>query len=86
VGKCNHCEVIRDFRSLKNGAITFPFDGSIADQKCRNQLIRMTATSPQVSVHVSLYNSDRFEVIHDFRSLTHGEIPFPVRESIGQRK
>jgi hypothetical protein len=26
-------EVIRDFRSLKNGGIPFPVDGSIAEQK-----------------------------------------------------
>jgi hypothetical protein len=29
-----------------------------------------------------LCNSDRFEVIRDFRSLNHGEIPFPVDRSM----
>jgi hypothetical protein len=29
----NRFEVIRDFRSLKNGGIPFPVDGSIAEQK-----------------------------------------------------
>jgi hypothetical protein len=31
-------------------------------------------------------NSDRFEVIRDFRSLNHGGIPFPVDGSITQQK
>jgi hypothetical protein len=31
--KCDRFEVIRDFRSLKNGGIPFPADGSIAE-KC----------------------------------------------------
>jgi hypothetical protein len=31
--KCGRFEVIRDFRSLKNGGIPFPVDGSIAEQK-----------------------------------------------------
>jgi hypothetical protein len=31
--KCCRFEVIRDFRSLKNGGIPFPVDGSIAEQK-----------------------------------------------------
>jgi hypothetical protein len=31
--KCGRFEVIRDFRSLKNGGIPFPVDGSIAE-KC----------------------------------------------------
>jgi hypothetical protein len=32
---CNsdHFEVIRDFRSLKNGGIPFPVDGTTAEQK-----------------------------------------------------
>jgi hypothetical protein len=30
-------------------------------------------------------NSDRFEVIRDFRSLNHGRIPFPVDESIAEK-
>jgi hypothetical protein len=33
VRKCGHFEVIRDFRSLKNGGIPFRVDGSIAEQK-----------------------------------------------------
>jgi hypothetical protein len=33
-----------------------------------------------------LCNSDRFEVIRDFRSLNHGGNPFPVDESIAQQK
>jgi hypothetical protein len=32
-------EVIRDFRSLKNGGNTFPVDRSIAEQKSRHHLI-----------------------------------------------
>jgi hypothetical protein len=31
--KCGRFEVIRDFRSLKNGGIPFPVDGGIAEQK-----------------------------------------------------
>jgi hypothetical protein len=30
---CDRFEVILDFRSLKNGGIQFPVDGSIAEQK-----------------------------------------------------
>jgi hypothetical protein len=30
--KCGRFEVIRDFRSLKNGGIPFPVDGSIAEK------------------------------------------------------
>jgi hypothetical protein len=30
---CGRFEVTRDFRSLKNGGIPFPVDGSIAEQK-----------------------------------------------------
>jgi hypothetical protein len=30
--KCGRFEVIRDFRSLKNGGILFPVDGSIAEK------------------------------------------------------
>jgi hypothetical protein len=30
--KCGHIEVIRDFRSEKNGGIPFPVDGSIAEK------------------------------------------------------
>jgi hypothetical protein len=33
-------EVIRDFRSLKNGGIPFPVDRSTAEQKWRHQPIR----------------------------------------------
>jgi hypothetical protein len=32
-----------------------------------------------------LSNSDRFEVIRDFRSLKNGEIPFPVDGSIAEQ-
>jgi 3-keto-L-gulonate-6-phosphate decarboxylase len=32
IRKCGRFEVIRDFRSLKNGEIPFPVDGSIAEQ------------------------------------------------------
>jgi hypothetical protein len=32
VRKCGRFEVIRDFRSLKNGGIPFPVDGSIAEK------------------------------------------------------
>jgi hypothetical protein len=32
VRKCARFEVTRDFRSLKNGGIPFPVDGSIAEQ------------------------------------------------------
>jgi hypothetical protein len=32
IRKCDRFEVIRDFRSLKNGGIPFPVDGSIAEQ------------------------------------------------------
>jgi hypothetical protein len=31
--KCGRFEVIRDFRSLKNGGIPFAVDGSTAEQK-----------------------------------------------------
>jgi hypothetical protein len=31
--KFGRFEVIRDFRSLKNGGIPFPVDGNIAEQK-----------------------------------------------------
>jgi hypothetical protein len=31
--KCDRLEVIRDFRSSKNGGNQFPVDGSIAEQK-----------------------------------------------------
>jgi hypothetical protein len=31
--KCDRFEVIRDFRSLMNGGISLPVDGSIAEQK-----------------------------------------------------
>jgi hypothetical protein len=31
--KCDRFEVIRDFRSLKNGGFPFPVDASIAEQK-----------------------------------------------------
>jgi hypothetical protein len=34
IRKCGRFEVIRDFRSLKNGGIPFPVDGSIAGKKC----------------------------------------------------
>jgi hypothetical protein len=30
--KCGRFEAIRDFRSLKNGGIPFPVDGSIAEK------------------------------------------------------
>jgi hypothetical protein len=30
--KCGRFEIIRDFRSLKNGRILFPVDGSIAEK------------------------------------------------------
>jgi hypothetical protein len=30
--KCDRFEVVRDFRSLKNGEIPFPVDGSIAEK------------------------------------------------------
>jgi hypothetical protein len=33
VCECDRFEVIRDFRSLKNGENPFPVDGSIAEQK-----------------------------------------------------
>jgi hypothetical protein len=33
-----------------------------------------------------LCNSDRFEVIRDFRSLKNGGIPFPVDRSIAEQK
>jgi hypothetical protein len=33
-----------------------------------------------------LCNSDRFEVIRDFRSLENGGIPFPVDGSIAEQK
>jgi hypothetical protein len=33
IRKCDRFEVIRDFRSFKNGEIPFPVDGSIAEQK-----------------------------------------------------
>jgi hypothetical protein len=33
-----------------------------------------------------LCNSDRFEVVRDFRSLKNGRIPFPVNGSIAQQK
>jgi hypothetical protein len=33
-----------------------------------------------------LRNSDRFEVIRDFRSLKNGGIPFPVDGSIAKQK
>jgi hypothetical protein len=32
-----------------------------------------------------LSNSDRFEVIHEFRSLKNGGIPFPVDGSIAEK-
>jgi hypothetical protein len=32
-----------------------------------------------------LCNSDRFEVIRDFRSLNHGKNPFPVDGSIAEK-
>jgi hypothetical protein len=32
IRKCDRFEVIRDFRSLKNGGIPFPVDGSTAEQ------------------------------------------------------
>jgi hypothetical protein len=32
-----------------------------------------------------LYNSDRFEVFRDFRSLNHGGNPFPVDGSIAEK-
>jgi hypothetical protein len=31
-------------------------------------------------------NTDRFEVIRDFRTLNHGGIPFPVDGSIAEQK
>jgi hypothetical protein len=37
--KCGRFEVIRDFRSLKNGGIPFTVDGSIAEQKRHNHSI-----------------------------------------------
>jgi hypothetical protein len=33
IRKCGCFEVIRDFRSLKNGGNPFPIDGSTAEQK-----------------------------------------------------
>jgi hypothetical protein len=33
IRKCDRFEVIGDFRSLKNGGIQFPVDGSTAEQK-----------------------------------------------------
>jgi hypothetical protein len=39
IRKCGRFEVIRDFRSLKNGGIPFPVDGSIAEQKWRHHSI-----------------------------------------------
>jgi hypothetical protein len=33
IRKWDRFEVIRDFRSLKNGVIPFPVDGSITEQK-----------------------------------------------------
>ena len=37
--KCGLFEVIRDFRSLRNGGIPFPVDGSIAHRKWRHHSI-----------------------------------------------
>jgi hypothetical protein len=39
LSNCDHSEVIRDFRSVQNGGIPFPVDGSIAEKMLRHHSI-----------------------------------------------
>jgi hypothetical protein len=59
IRKCGRFEVIRDFRSSKNGGIPFPVDGSIAEQNVTIQFLvgGLVITLPEFSIHLVPFKS-----------------------------
>jgi hypothetical protein len=77
IRKCHRFEVIRDFRSLNNGGITFRVDRYITEQR---DVTNQVGDRDFVSALCTgvLWTSYRFEVIRNFCSSNSGRNQFPV--------